>query len=151
MDGQLLDQLGTFLQDRWFVIVGAVIVLLIIINVVKTVLKWVLVLALVAGVYFYGADYIGNIKDIGALKNLGAEVASTLKTEALKAMAGEAADATYQSGGDGTFTITTKNLELKGQAGSDEVNVSFRGQSLGKVKIDDTVRVFIETSKKNIS
>ncbi|ANE45066.1 hypothetical protein SY83_00245 [Paenibacillus swuensis] len=139
------DQWAVFLQERWFVIVGAIIVLLIIINLVKTVLKWIIVLGLIAAVFFYGADYIGGLKD------LGTEVAATVKAEALKSMAGEAKKATYESSADGTYKIITPNLELQGQAGSNEVEVSFRGQSLGKMKVDETVKTFIESAKMNIN
>ncbi|MNY69665.1 hypothetical protein D3C86_2076340 [compost metagenome] len=61
----------------------------------------------------------------------------------------EAKEAKYTSGGDGTFTITTPNLEVKGAAGEDKVEVTFRGVSLGKWSVNDTTQTFIDEARKS--
>lgn len=144
MGEQYTDQIITFLQERWFVIAAALVILFIIMNVVKTVLKWVIVLALIAGVLFYGANYIGD------LDSLSTQVIATVKNEAIKAMAGEAKDANYEVSKEGAFVITSNNLKLEGTAGSNEAKLSYRGKSLGTIKIDETIQTFITEAKKNV-
>ena len=46
-----MDQWISFAQDRWYLIVGAIIVLFIVIGIVKTVVKWILVLVDCWGAY----------------------------------------------------------------------------------------------------
>ncbi len=136
-----------FIKENWLVIVIALVLLFAVINLVKTVLKWAIVIAIVAGLFIYSGvtlDQIGN-----AVNKVADGTVSTLKSEAQDVMLKEAKDAKYTSGGDGTFTITTPNLEVKGAAGEDKVEVVFRGVSLGKWSITDTTQTFIEEARKN--
>lgn len=128
-------------------IVIALVVLFAVINLVKTVLKWAIVIVIVVGLFIYGGvtmDQIGN-----AVNKVADGTVSTLKSEAQEVMLKEAQDAKYTSGEDGTFTITTPNIEMKGKAGEDKVEVTFRGVSLGKWSVTDTTKTFIEAAKNN--
>lgn len=58
----LLDQWISFAQDRWYLIVAAIIVLFIVIGIVKTVIKWLVVLVVVGALIVYGASYKDKIK-----------------------------------------------------------------------------------------
>lgn len=136
-----------FIRENWLVIVIALVLLFAVINLVKTVLKWAIVIAIVAGLFIYSGvtlDQIGN-----AVNKVADGTVSTLKSEAQEMMLKDAKDATYTSGGDGTFTITTPNLEVKGAAGEDKVEVIFRGVSLGKWSVTDTTKTFIDEARKN--
>jgi hypothetical protein len=133
-----------FLKDNWLVLLIALAVLFIIIRIVKTVVKWLIVAVIVVGIVLYSGY---SLED---LKSLGTKVTESVKQEAITAMAGEAKDATYTSNGDGTFTIKTKNLELVGKPGDNEVKVSFRGAPLGTWKIDSAIEALIEQAKKNM-
>lgn len=128
-------------------IVIALVVLFAVINLVKTVLKWAIVIVIVVGLFIYGGvtmDQIGN-----AVNKVADGTVSTLKSEAQEVMLKEAQDAKYTSGEDGTFTITTPNIEMKGKTGEDKVEVTFRGVSLGKWSVTDTTKTFIEEAKNN--
>ncbi|OKP99816.1 hypothetical protein [Paenibacillus sp. P46E] len=136
-----------FIRENWLVIVVALVLLFAVINLIKTVLKWAIVIAIVAGLFIYSGvtlDQIGN-----AVNKVTDGTVSTLKSEAQDMMLKEAKDAKYTSGGDGTFTITTPNLEVKGAAGEDKVEVIFRGVSLGKWSMTETTQTFIEEARKN--
>ena len=140
----------SFLEENWLMLAIAVVVLFIVIRVVKTVIKWLLVAAIVIGVLLYSGYTledlnVENLKQIGT--EVGAQVAESVKKEAINAMVGEAADATYASNGDGTFTVKTANLELTGTPDAAEVEVSFRGAALGTWKVDDTIAGLIEQAK----
>ncbi|WP_141500168.1 hypothetical protein [Paenibacillus luteus] len=138
-----LDTWTAFFKEHWLVLVIALIVLLIIVRIVKTVLKWALVAAIVLGLVVYSGYSMDDLKEIGT------KVADTVKQEAINAMVGEAKDATFVNNGDGTFTVKTKNVELSGEPGVNEVAVSFRGTQLGKWEIDSTIQTFIDKAKQN--
>ena len=88
-----LETWKQFLTDRWYVLVIALIALLIVIKIVKTVVKWLLVAVIVIGVLLYSGYSLEDLR-VDKLKELGAQIteqaAAALKREALEAMAGEA-------------------------------------------------------------
>ena len=136
-----------FIRENWLVIVIALVLLFAVVNLVKTVLKWAIVIIIVVGLFIYSGvtmDQIGS-----AVNKVTDGTVSTLKSEAQEVMLKEAQDAVYTSGGDGTFTITTPNLEVKGSADEDKVEVIFRGVSLGKWSVTDTTKAFIDEARKN--
>lgn len=137
-----------FLKDNWVIVVIAIIAIFVIMNVVKTILKWVLIAVIVVGIIIYGGYSIDDISDIGnavteELGVIGEEVSSEVKDQAIKAMAGEASEATYVNNEDGTYSITTTNIELSGTPNTGEVKVSFRGTSLGTWPLEGAVRDFV--------
>ncbi|QWU18532.1 hypothetical protein SAMN04487895_11954 [Paenibacillus sophorae] len=143
MDTQVWSQ---FIRENWLVIVIALVLLFAVVNLVKTMLKWAIVIVIVAGLLVYSGvtiDQIGN-----AVSKVKEETVGTLKNEAQEVMLKEARDAVYTSNSDGTFTITTPNIEVKGTAGEDKVNVTFRGVSLGQWSVNETVKSFIEEARK---
>ncbi|MFC4597059.1 hypothetical protein [Cohnella hongkongensis] len=136
-----MDAWLTFVQENWIVIAVAIAAILIVIKVVKTVLKWVLVAAIVIGIVTYGGFTIDDIKEVGT------KVTEEAKDQAIKAMAGEASEADYTVNEDGTYTIKTENLELTGVPNSGEVSVKFRGISLGTWQMEGEVRDFVTKAR----
>ncbi|CAG7616355.1 hypothetical protein PAESOLCIP111_01896 [Paenibacillus solanacearum] len=141
-----LDFLTAFLAERWYIILGALIVLFLVIKIVKTVIKWVIVLAIVAGLFFYGASYKDQLLELGT--TVGAKVAAEAKTQAMNAIGQEVKEAKYSQNADGSFTIMTKSVKVEGKPGAAEVQVTFMNQTF-TVKVDDMVKTFIEQAKKN--
>lgn len=137
-----MDFVMSFLQERWFVIVAAIVVLFIVIKIVKTVVKWIIVLAVLAGLFFYGASYKDQLMDIGTT------VTAEVKSQAVKVVAGEMKEAQYKQNADGSFTVTTKSVRLDGKPGSSEVKVTFMNQTF-TMKVDDVLNGLIEQAKKN--
>jgi hypothetical protein len=138
-----LDTWTAFFKEHWLVLVIALIVLFIIVRIVKTVLKWAIVAVIVIGLVVYSGYSMDDLKQIGT------KVADTVKQETINAMVGEAKDATFVTNADGTFTVKTKNVELTGKPGENEVAVSFRGTQLGKWELDSTIQALIDQAKKN--
>ncbi|MCS7460260.1 hypothetical protein N0M98_08905 [Paenibacillus doosanensis] len=132
----------TFLQERWFVVVAAIVVLFIVVKIVKTLVKWIIVLAVIAGLFFYGASYKDKLMEIGTA------VTAEAKAQAIKTISGEMKDAQYKQNPDGTFTVTTKSLRIDGNPGANEVKVTFMNQTF-TMKMDDVVNALIEQAKKN--
>jgi hypothetical protein len=142
-----MDQLIAFLQDRWLVVIAAIIALFVVIKIVKTVLKWIIVLAIVAGLIYYGSTYTDQLKDIG--ENVAAtakEAVSDLKEKAVQGLAGK--DAKYKDNGDGTYTVTSGSIRLDGKTGSDKVKITIAGVS-AEFSLDETLKKAIETAKTN--
>ncbi|WP_054958212.1 hypothetical protein [Paenibacillus dakarensis] len=135
-----------FLKQNWLVIAIALIVLFIVVNLVKTVIKWALVVLIIGGLLIYSGisiDQIGEV--VTTVKN---EAVDTVKTEVMNIMMKEAKEAKYTSNGDGTFTVKSPNLELKGKAGGKEVEVNYKGVSVGKWDMNETIKEFIAQAKK---
>ncbi len=136
-----------FLQENWLVIVVALVILFLVINFVKTVVKWALVLIIAAFIIVYSGI---SLKDIGeAVTTVKEQAVSISKSEALNMMKNEAKDAKLTQNADGTFTITTPNLEVTGKMGDDKAKVSFHGVSLGEWTVNDTLEAFIQEAVRN--
>ncbi|MEF2968493.1 hypothetical protein V3851_21980 [Paenibacillus sp. M1] len=136
-----------FLKQNWLVIVVALVVLFLILNFVKTVVKWALVLVIAAFIIIYSGITLKDIGDaVGAVKEQAVDIS---KSEVLNMMKKEAAEAKMTRNADGTFTITTPNLEVTGTDGADKVKVVFHGVSLGEWKVSDTLEAFIQEAKRN--
>ncbi|MFC5702896.1 hypothetical protein ACFPVX_16535 [Cohnella faecalis] len=146
-DNWTSDAWLTFAQDHWVVIVVAVVAIFIVVNVVKTVVKWGLIAAIVVGIVVYGGYSVDDLKAVGA--DLTSKVSAELKDQAINAMAGEAKEATYTDNGDGTYTVKSSKLELTGKPGSGEVSVSFNGSTLGTWQLEGAVKQFVEQARKS--
>ncbi|MFG1730127.1 hypothetical protein [Paenibacillus sp. 843] len=136
-----------FLKQNWLVIAIALIVLFIVLNVVRTVIKWALAVLIIVGLLVYSGISLDKIGEV--VTTVKEETVDTIKKEALNMMMKEAKEAKYTSNRDGTYSIKAPNLELKGSSGSEEVEVTFRGVSVGKWDINDTIQSFIDDAKSN--
>ncbi|MBP1154340.1 MULTISPECIES: hypothetical protein [unclassified Paenibacillus] len=141
-----MDFISTFLAERWFVIAAALVILFVVITVVKTVMKWVIVLALLAGLFFYGASYKDQLLELGS--TVGAKVAEEAKAQAMSVITEEAKDAKYTVNPDGSYSVTTKSVKLDGRPGESSVQVTFMNQTF-TWNLDDITRALIEQAKNN--
>lgn len=141
-----MDQWSAFVQDKWMLIIVAIVVLFLVMKLVKTFVKWILVLAVIAAVLYYGSTYVGELS--GLKTTLGNAVATEAKQQITSAIVGEGKDADYVKHSDGSYTIHTKNIKLDGKPGSDDAEVSFLGQTY-KVSINKTIQKFIDEAKQN--
>ena len=136
-----------FLQENWLVIVVALVILFLVLNFVKTLVKWALVLVIAAFIIIYSGI---TLKDIGDAGTTGKEQAVSIsQSEAMNMMKNEAKEAKFTKNADGSFTIKTPNLEVNGTPGSDKVKVMFRGVSLGEWSVNSTLESFIQEAKQN--
>ncbi|WP_058302394.1 hypothetical protein [Gorillibacterium timonense] len=140
-----MDQWSAFLTDRWYVILIALIALFLVIRIVKTVVKWLIVLIIAAGVLYYGYQYEGGLDSLK--QTITTAATQSLQDEAVAMMKKEAESATYVKNKDGSYTITTSSLKVEGKPGEDEVTVTVLKQSF-KMKAS-TVKTFVEAAAKN--
>jgi len=133
----------TFFKDNWLVLVIALVVLLLIIRIVKTMVKWAIVAALVIGLVLYSGFTLDQVK------NIGSNVMDNVKEEALNLMVGDGKDADYVLKEDGTYTVKTNSVELKGEVGAAEVKLSLHGSPYVTVQINGVIQTFIDQAKQN--
>jgi len=144
------DTWSVFFEENWFVLLIALIVLFIVVKLVKTVIKWAIVAVIIIAIVIYSGYNLEDLKtNFDELKTMGTAVADKVSQEAFQAMAGEAEKATYSDSTEGTYTVETDNLTIKGVPGENEVTVIYRGASLGKWKIDETIQALIDQAKRN--
>jgi hypothetical protein len=141
-----MDNWVVFLQDKWLLVIIAIVVLFLVMKLVKTFVKWIFVLAVVAFLLYYGSSYTGKLGDLKT--TVGNAVAVEAKQQLTNAIVGEGKDAKYTKNADGSYTISTKNIKLDGKPGSDEVKVSYQGISY-TVSINKTIQKFIDQAKQN--
>ncbi|MFD0675104.1 hypothetical protein [Cohnella sp. GCM10027633] len=138
-----------FLQDNWMIAAVVILAIIVVVKLVKTVMKWVLVAAIVIGFAVYGGYSIDDLKEVGSkVSEMGDKVTDELKDQAIKTMAGEAAEAKYVDNADGSYSITTSNLELNGVPNTGKVSVKLRGVSLGNWDMEGQVREFVTQSRQ---
>lgn len=136
-----------FIKQNWLVFLIALIVLLAIVSFVKTMIKWALVVVIVAAVAVYSGITWDDVNH--AVTTVKDETVQKLKDQALVSMMEEAKKATFKSNEDGTFTVKSPNLELTGTPNSDKVKLSFNGVSLGEWSMNETIRQFVKEAKQN--
>ena len=153
-----LETWKQFLTDRWYVLAIALVIMLLVIKIVKTVVKWLLVAVIVVGVLLYSGYSledlrVDKLKEIGeqikeqTVEKITEQIVGPLKREVLEAMAGESANAVYTVEEDGTFTVRSASLVITGKIGENEVSISYLGAPLGQVKVDETIASFIDQAK----
>lgn len=59
-----MEQWTVFFEQRWFVIMIAIVLLWLVIKVIKTVFKWLIVLGIVVAIIVYGSTYINQLTDL---------------------------------------------------------------------------------------
>jgi len=138
-----------FLQDNWVIIAIAIIAIFVIMKVVKTLLKWVLVVGIIIAIAVYSGYSLDDIKSkvSDGIGDIGSKVTAEVKDQAIKAMIGEANEAEYVDNADGTYSIKSTNLEITGIPNSGEVTVKYRGAPLGTWPLEGAVRDLVVQSR----
>ena len=144
MFDQDVNQWMQFVQDRWWLILIALVALLLVISFVKTVVKWLLVAVIVAVVLIYGAKY----KD--ELTTIGDKVVSEAKEQAFQALMASAGNAKYEEGKNGAFVVSTDTVRVEGKAGSDEVTVYWKDVRIGTFKVEGVIETFLNEAKNRL-
>ena len=142
MVDEIVNQWMQFLQDRWWLILIALVALFLVISFVKTVVKWLLVAVIVAVVLIYGANYKDDLAAIGD------QVMAEAKEQAFQALVSSAGSAKYEQGKNGEFTVSTDTVRIVGTAGSDEVTLYWKDVRIGTFKVEGVIEAFLNEAKK---
>lgn len=137
-----MEQWLQFAQEQWYVLLIGLVAVIVIINVVKALVKWLLIIAIVAGIAYYAIDYTDKIKDVGG------QIMDLALEQALEAMSGDAGSAQYMSDADGNYMIIGENITIHGNISSEEVEIEFKGQKI-KIRMNDIIREYVQKVKDN--
>jgi len=143
-----VEFIQSFLAERWFVILVAIVVLFLAIKLAKAVIKWGLILAVLAALLWYGASYRGRVADAG--RSAGTKMATQARDHAMHAIENEVDQARWEGKADGSFTVRTKSLKVEGKPGVKKVRVTFHGQSF-EMDLEGAVAHLVEQAKKQSS
>jgi len=140
-----MDSLTAFLQEHWLIIAAVIVVILIIVKVVKSVVKWLVILAMAAAVLIYGFNYTPEeIKEVGSKL---VDVVDLSKDKAVSMIMNDSADAKFEATEDGGFVVSTEKFKLEGKTGSNEATFTYLGQSI-TLQLDESLKAFIEKAKE---
>jgi len=139
---QDINQWVQFIQDRWWLILIALVALLLVISFMKTVLKWLIAAAIVAVVLINGANYTEELSAIGD------RMVAEAKEQAFQALVSTVADAKYERKSDGSFTVTSDSVRVEGVEGSDEVTLYWKDIRIGTFKVEGVIEAYLNEAKK---
>ncbi|HZG84610.1 hypothetical protein [Paenibacillus sp.] len=139
----MTEQWIAFVQEKWWIVLAAVVALAVVVSVVKTVIKWVLIAAIVGAVVLYGANYKEELTAVGDQLLVGA------KEQAIEAFVAQTLNADYEAKSDGTFVVSTESVRVEGKEGSDEVTLYWNGVKVGTFQIDATIQAALEQAKNS--
>ncbi len=139
-----MEALQSFALENWFWLVIAVIGLIIIVKVIKTVIKWAIVIIVIVLILVYGFNY-----DVSTLKDFGEGAVSYSKEQAVQnLMNGAAVQASYEVNENGNYTVHTKTATLYGKVGEEQAELEVMGQKF-TIELDQVLKAFIEQVKEN--
>ncbi|MFS1514075.1 hypothetical protein VQL36_16755 [Chengkuizengella sp. SCS-71B] len=128
----------TFAQEKWYIILAAIIVLFIVIKLVKTLMKWFIVLAIVGILIYYGSNYSEM------LKTASDQLLEMIPEEELIDLAiNEIKEYIVNEAMDGDFLIENENVTIEGDTDSDFLTITYGGETY-TIEMNDEIRKLLE-------
>jgi hypothetical protein len=144
-----MDAIGTFLTERWYLVAIAVLLLLfVLVKIAQKLLKWTLVLAVLAvlaALLLHGTRGRDRVVQFG--NQVGSRVAAETEQRARRALTDELHDAHWEKNRDGTYTVTTKSLQLRARPKAHTAEVKFMGQTF-TMAMDADLRAVVDAARE---
>ncbi|MEJ8303752.1 ATPase [Saccharibacillus sacchari] len=134
-----------FVRQNWLILLIALVAVLLVINVVKTMIKWAIAIVIVVALIVYSGVSLDQIQN--TVTSVKDEAVAKLQGEALKMLKEESAEATFKRGEDGSFVVQTTSLKLEGKPNATSVEVTYRGVSLGEWERGEQVNALIRAAQ----
>jgi membrane protein implicated in regulation of membrane protease activity len=116
--------LAEFMVHYWWVVLAAIVIVSLIVKLVKTFVKWVVILAIIAGVMVYGFNYTPD-----DLKGIGSKAVAVAKDATGYLMTSDISKMQYKDMGNGTYAITGDTVSVEGKTGEEKVKVTVHGKT----------------------
>ncbi|WP_128896287.1 hypothetical protein [Longirhabdus pacifica] len=139
-----VEQWSSFLQEQWYILILVFVLLVVVVSIIKTVLKWVVIVAIILGTFYYVSEY--EIAD--DLVKAASSVMDNVQQEAVELLKGELAEAQFTAQPDGSFEIESSQIKLEGALESEDLTVHFQGQSF-TIKKPEWVKDFVQEQLAN--
>lgn len=144
----VMEQLLAFLQEHWLIVAAVLVIILIVVKVIKSVVKWLIIAVLAVAVLIFGFNYTPEeIKEAGSRLLEAAELS---KDKAVELIIGDVSEASYEEKDDGSFVVTTSRFTLEGSAGAKEITLKYLGQTI-TLERDERLQAYIDRVKQNDS
>ena len=137
------------MDESWFPFLLGGIIIFVAINVLKTLLKWVMVAIVIVVVFFHSGVTWQQLADRSVYRS--GMIANTVQWCVMQWMNKELDKARYASQSNGAFTITSPNFIVKRMAGKSTLHVTFGHVSLGEWNMNDALHTYVQKVKKNCS
>ena len=134
-----------FVRQNWLILLIALVAVLLVINVVKTMIKWAIAIVIVVALIVYSGVSLDQIQN--TVTSVKDEAVAKLQGEALRMLKDEAAEATFERGEDGSFVVQTTSLKLEGKPNAKAVEVTYRGVPLGQWERGEQVNALIRAAQ----
>jgi hypothetical protein len=142
-----MESLVSFLQEQWPYAVAALVAIMLIVRFVKSVIRWLMIVAVGAALVVFFLNYDGgSLTEAG--KHLAEKAVSYTKETAVDGLLGEVKEAQYTQQADGTFEVATPNFKLRGALGTSDAVLVVKGQEF-PLQLSEPLKQFIEQAKEN--
>lgn len=136
-----MEQAIVFVKENFLLLLVVLVALVLIVSLIKSFLRWLLVLVVIAGVFIYGHQYIPD-----SAKALAHQAVSGGSEQALAKFM-TLSTVTYQKGKhDGDYVLTGGDMTLSGNVGNKHATLKVKGVSLD-VPVDEVLYRFIQRVK----
>lgn len=143
-----MDTIVAFVTERWYIILAALVVVFLVFKLIKALLKWILVLAVVAGLVYYGTHYRDLHRAARSVDRVDETAAvAAIKDKALESLRREIRAAKYERHKDGSFTLRTQAVQLDGRPGAKKAQVRFMNRTF-TVDLDHDWNQLLEEAQK---
>jgi hypothetical protein len=142
-----LEQVLEVVQKDWLVAVVAVIVAVILFKIAKSMVRWVLIIAIAGGLIYFGATY-DNGKYLEQAKHWINQATEYTQEQAIQGLTDEVKSARYTVKDDQTYEVKTTNVTLRGKLGSDEAVIMYKNQQF-TISMNEALRRFVEQAQAN--
>jgi len=141
---EVLHSLYGFTEDNLIWVLGALAVIIIVLKVVKTVVRWLITFTIISVLYGVGMYFDKPIDGLGSL--IVDKTIEETKEEWVQRLISYGNSVDYTETEDGDFTISSGKITLKGNLNETDGTISLYEQDID-VEINEELRLYIEGIK----
>lgn len=141
------ERLQAYVTDEWIYLVIAMIAVIVILKIFKSVVRWLLICAVVAAIAYFAVTYEDG-KWVEQGKQWVQDAAGQTKEQAISGILNEVRGARYTLNADGTYEVKTTNFTLRGTVGASDAVIVFQDREF-PVQLNDALRQLIEQAQAN--
>jgi hypothetical protein len=143
----MFDSVLNFVEQQWLYVIIALVAVVLVIKIFKSVFRWLIILAIGAALIYFATNYEdGKLLETG--KQLVQQAADYTKEQAVDGLINEVKDARYTLNADGTYEVKTSNFALKGTVASTDAVIVYKDREF-PVYVGEQLQQVIDQAKAN--